>query len=303
MVRAFKIYMLLIISILCLELKGQSPEMNLKKEEILTHKIKSVNIILDSAGVRYQLPFDTIKTVEFNDRGETLKFIGFRSDFCHIRTKSIFELEEEKTTIIIQDSSFNCSLGKTSYKKNELFYTDEKLSLQKSYKKMRGGWILVDSILFEYNSFGKLKREEIYSGSINILLIKGEKFPTKNSETEYYYDNQGNLEERQDYRVSIDNTKKVKVREEKFYSKEGKEIVVLKREDYQTEEEVESKTEILYNTQNQKIKEIEYSSDGSVWFITEYYYDSSGLLIEEIGHKKGIEFAYKFKSLYEKFDE
>ena len=282
-----------------LEIQGQNPELIITKEKVLEHKIKSVNIVLDSAGIRYQLPFDTLRTIEYSNEGEKLKYIGFRSEFIYIWTKSIFELEENKTTILIQDST---SFGDVSYKKNELFFTDGKLSVRKSYEKRNDNWLLNDSILFVYNSLGNLVREEKYLSSPMILSIKGEYFQTDRNEINYYYDEESRLDEKIEFDIGSDNSEKVKVKGEKIYYEDGKKILISTREDYRTKKDVERKTEVLYNTLNQKVKEIEYNSDGTIWFVTDFIYNSLGLLIEEIGYKEGVEFSYKFISLYETFE-
>ena len=103
-----RISTVLVFTLILSKSLAQNPEVFITKEEIKSYNIESLVVTLDSASEGYQLPFDTVTTIEYNDLGNIVQEIGITSDVCYIQNRYVYSYFPDSVRIFEIDSSYNC---------------------------------------------------------------------------------------------------------------------------------------------------------------------------------------------------
>lgn len=273
------------------EIWCQHPRVFANQAQIIEQGIDRLFVILDSASQGLHLPFDTVKTIQYDPSGRPLSEIGFTSDVYIIHNSIIYSYQNDTVVLIKTDSVINpapIDEGPPLRKKEIMVYKNglirkEVKDLSSYYKSTR---------IYSYNQDDCLSHIEIYSNN------------TLSSIRTYEYDEKQRIVSTVKTKVAANNSGGTEIEHEYIgrinyiYLVENGELRIPPT-NKPNNHKLKIEEEIILNSKGQIIQMIEYDRNGSIWYVTNFQYYDNGLLRSEEAYKNGTEFSYRFLTLYE----
>jgi len=285
----------IILMFISINISAQHPKVFITESQIIEQNITELTVTLDSAAKGYTLPFDTIKQISFDQSGKKIKEIGYTSDVVYIQNKVEYYYFKDSTEILRIDSSFN---GPDFLIDVDTAIVIQLMKEDKLHKVKYYPWSKNNKLdrtkIYEYNSEGKISKKTTINEPLKSKMPGLTVTSQRKSVLEYFYDDDGQLIETINSSERTNNEKEQQ--STKYHYEDKKQTILTERQDF-TGNKWYSKEENYFDEEGNKIKTIQFSRKGEIWYTTYYEYYENGLLQSEEAYN-GDEFAYRFVTTY-----